>query len=82
MSEPIDYSLHILPICLPKDNKLLVDKTAWTKGLGRVEFSGVLPNVLQEISIAIISNNECKERTSKKIPNMQIPNAIICHINR
>ena len=26
LSKPVEYSLHILPICLPKDDKLLVEK--------------------------------------------------------
>ena len=33
LSRPVQYSLHILPICLPKDDKLLLDIIAWTKGM-------------------------------------------------
>ena len=77
LSRPVQYSLHILPICLPKDDKLLLDIIAWTKGLG-VSDTYKNPTVLQEMSNNIISNDEC----SKIYNDPPLPNVMICHINR
>ena len=77
LSEPIDYSAHILPICLPKDDKLLVDEIALTQGLGKTGlFSD--PTVLQELSSRIISNDECR----KIFRQYDIPNIMICQFHR
>ena len=58
LSEPVEYSVHIVPICLLKDDDLLVNKTAWAKGFGLNEERSH-PKVLQEVSLPIISNDDC-----------------------
>ena len=37
LSEPIEYSLSVIPICLPQDDNFLVNEIAWTQGLGDVK---------------------------------------------
>ena len=34
LSEQIEYSLHILPICLSQEENLLIGENAWIKGFG------------------------------------------------
>ena len=78
LSKQVEYSLHILPICLPKDDKLLVEKIAWVKGLGITDYDYFEdPTVLQEMSNNIISNEECMDMYYSPIPNI-----MICHINK
>ena len=40
LSEPIEYSLHILPICISQEDNLLVGETGWIQGFGRVNSYG------------------------------------------
>ena len=32
---PVDYSLNIIPICLPTDDNKLVGETGWAKAVGK-----------------------------------------------
>ena len=34
LDNPVDYSLNIIPICLPTDDNKLVGETGWSKGFG------------------------------------------------
>ena len=34
LDNPVDYSLNIIPICLPTDDNKLVGETGWAKGFG------------------------------------------------
>ena len=34
LDKPVDYSLNIIPICLPTDDNKLVGKMGWAKGFG------------------------------------------------
>ena len=42
LKESVEFSAHILPICLPKDDNLLFDKIAWFKGFGHTSYSKIL----------------------------------------
>ena len=34
LDNPVDFSLNIIPICLPTDDNKLVGETGWAKGFG------------------------------------------------
>ena len=34
LDNPVDYSLNIIPICLPTDDNKLVGEMGWAKGFG------------------------------------------------
>ena len=34
LDNPVDYSINIIPICLPIDDNKLVGETGWAKGFG------------------------------------------------
>ena len=36
LDNPVDYSLNIIPICLPTDDNKLVGETGWAKGFGLI----------------------------------------------
>ena len=36
LTNPVDYDVNIIPICLPPDDNKLVGETAWVKGWGRL----------------------------------------------
>ena len=39
LTNPVDYDVNIIPICLPPDDNKLVGETAWVKGWGRLSSS-------------------------------------------
>jgi hypothetical protein len=36
LKQPIEYSMHVVPICLSDDDNTLVGEKAWVKGFGRI----------------------------------------------
>ena len=36
LTDPVDYALNQVPICLPQNNSTLVGEIAWVKGFGRL----------------------------------------------
>ena len=36
LTDPVDYAVNQVPICLPQDNSTLVGEIAWVKGFGRL----------------------------------------------
>ena len=34
---PVEFALHVIPICLPEDDNNLIGRIAWTKGYGNQE---------------------------------------------
>ena len=34
LETPVDFALHVIPICLPEDDNKLVGRLAWAKGFG------------------------------------------------
>ena len=36
LKQPIEYSMHVVPICLSDDDNKLVGEKAWVKGFGRI----------------------------------------------
>ena len=34
LNAPVDFALHLIPICLPEDGNKLVGRLAWAKGYG------------------------------------------------
>ena len=39
LTNPVDYDVNIIPICLPPDDNKLVGEIAWVKGWGRLSSS-------------------------------------------
>lgn len=46
---PVNYAPHIVPICLPGSDDLLIGENATVTGWGRLSEGGTLPSVLQEV---------------------------------
>ncbi|XP_076284530.1 proclotting enzyme isoform X2 [Lasioglossum baleicum] len=68
LSEPVQFSEQIRPICLPSGSQLYSGKTATVIGWGSLRESGPQPAVLQEVSIPIWSNTECKYKYGAAAP--------------
>lgn len=50
LDSPVQYSPHIVPICLPGSDDLLIGENATVTGWGRLSEGGTLPSVLQEVT--------------------------------
>lgn len=49
LEKPLEFALHIAPICLPGSDDLLIGESAIITGWGRLSEGGSLPSVLQEV---------------------------------
>lgn len=49
LDAPLEYAPHIVPICLPGSDDLLIGENATVTGWGRLSEGGTLPSVLQEV---------------------------------
>lgn len=49
LDAPLQYAPHIVPICLPGSDDLLIGENATVTGWGRLSEGGSLPSVLQEV---------------------------------
>ncbi|XP_054162302.1 serine proteinase stubble-like [Oppia nitens] len=78
LDEPIDFQPHVAPICLPPDNVDLLGKNATVTGWGRLSEGGVLPTVLQEVKVPIVSNDKCKNMFLTAGRHEYIPEIFMC----
>ncbi|XP_035212886.1 serine proteinase stubble-like isoform X2 [Stegodyphus dumicola] len=69
---------HISPICLPPSEESLVGKNATVTGWGRLSEGGVLPSILQEVQVPIISNEKCKNMFLAAGRHEYIPDIFMC----
>ncbi|XP_031831789.1 proclotting enzyme [Nomia melanderi] len=68
LSEPVPFTEQIRPICLPSGSQLYSGKTATVIGWGSLRESGPQPAILQEVSIPIWTNSECKSKYGAAAP--------------
>lgn len=59
LDSPLEYAPHIVPICLPGSDDLLIGENATVTGWGRLSEGGTLPSVLQEVRILYYFLFEC-----------------------
>ncbi|GFT83462.1 serine proteinase stubble [Nephila pilipes] len=69
---------HISPICLPPMEENLVGKNATVTGWGRLSEGGILPSILQEVQVPIISNEKCKNMFLAAGRHEYIPDIFMC----
>ncbi|XP_012530794.1 proclotting enzyme [Monomorium pharaonis] len=68
LNEPVEFTEQIRPICLPSGSQLYAGKTATVIGWGSLRESGPQPAILQEVSIPVWSNSECKLKYGAAAP--------------
>ncbi|GFU25105.1 serine proteinase stubble [Nephila pilipes] len=76
--EPVVFQRNILPVCIPKGNDSYVGKYATVTGWGRLHEDGPLPNVIQEVSLPIITNKLCENMYRQAGFVEEIPDIFIC----
>ncbi|KAK6627830.1 hypothetical protein RUM44_010309 [Polyplax serrata] len=74
LRKPVEFSKHVRPVCLPTESfGTLAGKNGTVVGWGRTSEGGMLPGVLQEVQVPILSLSECrtmKYKASRITPNM------------
>ncbi|XP_054010459.1 proclotting enzyme-like isoform X2 [Hylaeus anthracinus] len=68
LSEPVPFTAQIRPICLPSGSQLYSGKTATVIGWGSLRESGPQPAILQEVSVPVWTNSECKQKYGAAAP--------------
>ncbi|XP_075975437.1 serine proteinase stubble isoform X1 [Anticarsia gemmatalis] len=78
LESPVVFAPHISPICLPATDDLLVGENATVTGWGRLSEGGVLPSILQEVQVPIVSNERCKSMFLRAGRHEFIPDIFLC----
>lgn len=80
LENPVNLSStpHIVPICLPGSDDLLIGENATVTGWGRLSEGGQLPNTLQFVQVPIISNDKCRDMFLKSGRMEHIPEIFLC----
>ncbi|CAH2009148.1 unnamed protein product [Acanthoscelides obtectus] len=78
VDKPLEFEPHILPICLPGSDDLLIGQNATVTGWGRLSEGGTLPSVLQEVQVPIVSNDRCKSMFLRAGRHEFIPEIFLC----
>ncbi|XP_063826647.1 serine proteinase stubble isoform X1 [Ostrinia nubilalis] len=78
LEAPVQFAPHISPICLPATDDLLVGENATVTGWGRLSEGGVLPSILQEVQVPIVSNERCKSMFLRAGRHEFIPDIFLC----
>lgn len=76
--EPVAFQDNVMPVCVPDTNDSFVGRSAVVTGWGRLYEDGPLPNVMQKVSVPIITNKECEIMYRKAGFIEDIPNIFIC----
>ncbi|XP_075549745.1 serine protease notopleural [Dermacentor variabilis] len=76
--EPVPFQDNVMPVCVPDTNDSFVGRSAVVTGWGRLYEDGPLPNVMQKVSVPIITNKECEIMYRKAGFIEDIPNIFIC----
>ena len=78
LDQSLDLKAHISPICLLPDNMELEGVNGTVIGWGILSRRGVLPSVLQEVTVPIVSNAKCIEMFLKAGRMLSISETFIC----
>ncbi|GJQ69475.1 hypothetical protein Trydic_g6582 [Trypoxylus dichotomus] len=60
LSEPLDFSGLVKPVCLPTIGRSFTGHHGIVTGWGATEATGQVSNVLREVDVPILSNMECR----------------------
>ncbi|XP_076341820.1 transmembrane protease serine 9-like [Tachypleus tridentatus] len=78
LNEPVEFRPHIAPICLPHDNEDLEGHNATITGWGRLSEGGILPSMMQELQMPIVSNTKCTNMFLAAGRREYIPGTFMC----
>lgn len=68
LTEPVEYSDQIVPICLPDDTiKFEVDTASWATGWGVTEENGKASDILMQVQLPILSEDACNEKNRGRV---------------
>ncbi|XP_065204934.1 proclotting enzyme-like [Planococcus citri] len=68
LDSPVPFSRNIRPICLPQGRTQYHGRMATVIGWGSLKEMGPTPGILQEVSIPIWTNQECKTKYAGAAP--------------
>ncbi|KAL0278938.1 UNVERIFIED_CONTAM: hypothetical protein PYX00_000614 [Menopon gallinae] len=68
LDTPVTFTKNIRPICLPSGNQNYAGQPATVIGWGSLRESGAQPAVLQEVSIPIWTNQDCRIKYGAAAP--------------
>ncbi|XP_004071169.1 serine protease 27-like [Oryzias latipes] len=71
MTSPVTFNDYISPVCLAaKGSNFPAGTTAWVTGFGTLSSGGSTSSTLQEVSVPIVSNTQCRDSYSSLTSNM------------
>jgi len=64
MKSKVDFTDYIRPVCLPSKDRSYNNHSTIVVGWGKLSEGGLPANVLQEVLVPIISQKQCRHKTS------------------
>ncbi|KAG8590836.1 hypothetical protein GDO81_006930 [Engystomops pustulosus] len=75
LESPVSYTDYIQPVCLPESQDIFPPgKNCTIAGWGLLGSQGPIPNILQEATVPLVSNEKCQQQ----LPRYNITNNMIC----
>ncbi|XP_050347973.1 proclotting enzyme isoform X2 [Nymphalis io] len=68
LDQPVPFTKNIRPVCLPGGGRAYSGQVATVIGWGSLRESGPQPSILQEVSIPIWTNSECRLKYGSAAP--------------
>lgn len=78
MMEPVTFQPHIVPVCLPHDDRDYAGDTGWVTGWGRLAQDGPFAPVMKELDLPILNNTECEAWFLRSGYWENIPDIFLC----
>ncbi|KAF7263192.1 hypothetical protein GWI33_003515 [Rhynchophorus ferrugineus] len=75
LRKPVEFTKNIRPICLPTSGKDPAGKMGTVVGWGRTSEGGMLPNIVQEVDVPILSLTQCR---AMKYRSSRITSYMLC----
>ncbi|KAM6224886.1 enteropeptidase [Rhynchocyon petersi] len=71
----VNYTDYIQPICLPKENQVFpAGRNCSIAGWGSIINEGPTPDILQEVTVPLVSNDRCQQQ----LPQYNITENMLC----
>jgi len=64
LSQPVKFSSHIRPVCLPVNNRSYNNQNTTVVGWGKLAELGRPAEILQEVVVPVISQKKCRKSTN------------------
>uniref|UniRef100_T1IWG7 Peptidase S1 domain-containing protein n=1 Tax=Strigamia maritima TaxID=126957 RepID=T1IWG7_STRMM len=78
LDKPVEFQLHIVPICLPTTDEDFTGAMGFVSGFGRLSSGGRHASVLNHVSVPILSKKQCQEYFKASDTRVNVKDTYLC----